>query len=82
MVRGVLASVGPAIDAVHVAGLVEGEARVLGGDGFQVAGGFDVQGALEAARCPFLFAEDEGEIGAGAVADQPASRAPAGAPRD
>jgi len=80
VVWGVFASVGPAIDAAHMARIVEGEARVLRGDGFQVASGFDVQGALEAAGCASLFAEDEGEIGAGAVGDQPASRAPAGAP--
>lgn len=77
MVRGVFASVGPAIDAVHMACFVEGETWVLGGDGFQVAGGLDVQGALEAAGCAFFFGEDESEIGAGAVGDQPASRTPA-----
>lgn len=69
MVRGVLASVGPAINAVNVAGLVEGKARVLGGDGFLVACGLDVQGTLKAAGCAFFFAEDEGEIGAGAGAE-------------
>jgi hypothetical protein len=60
---------------------VEDETWVLGGDGFQVAGGLDVQVALEAAGCAFFFGEDESEIGASAVGDQPASRAPAGAPR-
>ena len=60
MVRGVFAAVGPAIDAVHVARFVEGEAWVLGGDSFQIADGLNVRGALEAAGSAFLFAEDEG----------------------
>lgn len=41
----------------------------MGGDGFLVTGGLDVQGALEAAGCAFVFAENEGEIGAGAGAE-------------
>ncbi len=82
MVRGGFASVGPAIDAVHLAGVVEGEAGVLGGDGFQVAGGLDVQGALEAAGSAFFFAEDEGEIGAGAGASCESFTAPMTRPEE
>jgi hypothetical protein len=38
-----------------VARLFEGEAWVLGGDGFQVADGFDVQGAQELPGAPSFF---------------------------
>lgn len=48
----VFAAVGPAIDAAHIAQVVEGEALVLGGDGFQGADGFDVQGAQELQGAP------------------------------